>query len=51
MRLPDQVLRTCCFLSHKTTQEPKFGGTAFVASVRGSHGNAFMYLVTAKHVT
>jgi hypothetical protein len=49
MRLPDQVLHTCCFLSHKT-QEIKFGGTAFVASVRGAHGNAFMYLVTAKHV-
>ncbi len=49
MRLPDQILHTCCFISHKTP-EVKFGGTAFVASVRGQHGNAFLYLVTAKHV-
>ena len=49
MRLPDQVLHTCCFLSHKT-KEIKFGGTAFVVSVKGQHGNAFLYLVTGKHV-
>jgi hypothetical protein len=49
MRLPDQVLNTCCFVAH-STQEIKFGGTAFVVAVRGSHGNAFLYLVTAKHV-
>ena len=49
MRLPDQVLHTCCFIAHRT-QEPKFGGTGFIASIRGQHGNAFLYLVTAKHV-
>jgi hypothetical protein len=49
MRLPDQILNTCCFLAHKT-EEIKFGGTGFIAAVRGTHGNAFLYLVTAKHV-
>ena len=49
MRLPDQTLHTCCFIAHRT-QEIKFGGTAFVASVKGQHGNAFLYLVSGKHV-
>jgi hypothetical protein len=49
MRLPDQILNTVCFIAHNTA-EIKFGGTAFVVSIRGAHNNAFLYLVTAKHV-
>jgi hypothetical protein len=49
MRLPDQVLNTCCFIS-ANTQEPQFGGTAFIVSIKGAHNNVFLYLVTAKHV-
>ncbi len=49
MRLPDQVLNTVCFIAH-SAPEIKYGGTAFVVAMKGSHGNAFLHLVTAKHV-
>ena len=49
MRLPDQILHTSCFIAHRT-KEIKFGGTAFIVSIKGRHDNAFLYLVTAKHV-
>ena len=49
MRLPDQILNTVCFIAH-STEEIKYGGTAFVVSIKGANDNAFLYLVTAKHV-
>jgi hypothetical protein len=49
MRLPDQVLRTVCFIS-RSTADIVYGGTGFVVAVRGDHGNAYLHLVTAKHV-
>ena len=49
MRLPDRILNTACFFAYKE-EKPRYGGTGFVAAVRGIHGNAYLYLVTAKHV-
>jgi hypothetical protein len=49
MRLPDQVLNTVCFFSHPSPT-PQYGGTGFIVSMAGTHGNAFLHLVTAKHV-
>ncbi len=49
MRMPDKVLNTVCFIAH-STEEIKYGGTAFVVSIKGENNNAFLYLVTAKHV-
>lgn len=49
MRLPDQVLSTVCFIS-RSTADIRYGGTGFVVAVRGGHGNAYLHLVTAKHV-
>lgn len=49
MRLPDQILRTVCFIS-RSTADIKYGGTGFVVAVKGDHGNAYLHLVTAKHI-
>jgi hypothetical protein len=48
MRLPNQILNTVCFLAHDTA-EIKYGGTGFIVSIKGAHGNAYLHLVTAKH--
>jgi len=49
MRLPDQILRTVCFIS-PSTADIKYGGTGFIVAVKGDHDNAYLHLVTAKHV-
>lgn len=49
MRLPDQVLHTVCFIA-KSAAKDSYRATGFLASVAGAHGNAYLYLVTAKHV-
>jgi len=49
MRMPDQILNTVCFIS-PSTADIKYRGTAFIVAVRGGHGNAYLHLVTAKHV-
>ena len=49
MRLPDQMLNTVCFIS-KSAAKDSYRATGFIASVGGSHGNAYLYVATAKHV-
>lgn len=49
MRLPNQVLNTVCFLAHDGP-EIKYGGTGFIVAIKGEHNNAYLHLVTAKHV-
>jgi hypothetical protein len=49
MRLPDQVLNTVCFIA-KSAAKDSYRATGFIASVAGAHGNAYLYLATAKHV-
>lgn len=55
MRLPQDVLRCVCFLGIKpdpTKNKIKYSGTGFfVALDRPDLGGAFLFLVTAKHVT
>jgi hypothetical protein len=49
MRLPDKILNTVCFIA-ASAKDIEYGGTAFVVAVKGKHGNAYLHLVTAKHV-
>lgn len=49
MRLPDQVLNTVCFIA-KSKAKDTYRATGFIVSAAGAHGNAHLYLVTAKHV-
>jgi hypothetical protein len=49
MRLPDQILNTVCFIAQDPSKI-KYGGTGFIVAVRGAYGNAYLHLVTAKHV-
>jgi hypothetical protein len=48
-RLPDQVLNAVCFIA-KSAAKDSYRATGFIASVAGAHGNACLYLATAKHV-
>jgi len=49
MRIPDQILNTVCFIAKSDAKE-NYRATGFIVSVAGAHGNAHLYLVTAKHV-
>jgi hypothetical protein len=49
MRLPDKILNTACFFARDKTPV-KYGGTGFVVGMQGVGNEAYLYLVTAKHV-
>ena len=49
MRIPDRFLNCVGFVSHRQDQ-PKYVGTAFIVGVKGKYGNAYLHVITAKHV-
>ncbi len=51
MRIPDDFLKSVCFLCVQDKGKWKFGGTAFFVAVpvEGDPTHSYIYLVTAKH--
>jgi hypothetical protein len=49
LRVPDSLLKCVGFIAHHS-DDPEHLGTAFIVGVPGKFGNAYVHLVTAKHV-
>ena len=49
MRLPERILHTAFLLGFKK-ETPQYAGSAFVVALPSAHGNAHLYVVTARHL-
>lgn len=49
MRLPDRLLASVGFFA-RDRPDFRYGGTGFVISTQGAHGNSFLHIITAGHV-
>ena len=49
MKVPDRLVNCVAFIA-RDSSVPRFLGSAFIVALKGSLGNAYLHLVTAKHV-